>query len=72
MDYLEKQATSERSGTALALALMALRVYGRRVDAVRSALIEQLPITMALHNHAAIALAAYALNPERTYAAFTL
>jgi hypothetical protein len=72
VDYLEKQATSERSGTALALALLALRVYGRRDDAARSALIEQLPITMALQNHAAIALAVYALNSEQTYAAFTL
>jgi hypothetical protein len=72
VDYLEKQATSERSGTALALALLALRVYGRRDDAVRSALLEQLPITMALQNHAAIALAAYALSSQQTYAAFTL
>ena len=70
--YLEKHGTSERSGTALALALLALRVYGRRDDAVRSALIGQLPITMALQNHAAIALAAYALSSEQTYAAFTL
>jgi hypothetical protein len=72
VNYLEKHATSERSGTALALALLALRVYGRRDDAVRSALIGQLPITMALQNHAAIALAVYALNSEQTYAAFTL
>jgi hypothetical protein len=71
-DYLERQATRERSGTALALALIALRVYGRRGDAVRSALIEQLPVTMAFRNHAAIALASYALIPEQTYAAFTL
>jgi hypothetical protein len=72
VDYLEKQAISERSGTALALAVLALRVYGRRNDAVRSALVEQLPVTMALQNHAAIALAAYALGSEQTYAAFTL
>jgi hypothetical protein len=72
LDYLEEHATSERSGTALALALLALRTYGRRDDAVRSALIEQLPVTMALQNHAAVALAAYALSSEQTYAAFTL
>ncbi len=72
LDYLEKHATSERSGTALALALLALRVYARRDDAVRSALIEQLPVTMALQNHAAMALAVYALCSEQTYAAFTL
>jgi len=72
LDYLEEHATSERSGTALALALLALRTYGRRDNAVRSALIEQLPVTMALQNHAAVALAAYALSSEQTYAAFTL
>src|SRR5262247_1008514 len=72
VDYLEKHATSERSGTALALALLALRVHGRRDDAVRSALIAQLPVTMTLQNHAAVALAAYALSSEQTYAAFTL
>jgi hypothetical protein len=72
VDYLEKEATSERSGTALALALIALRVYGRSDDAVRSALITQVPTTIALQNHASIALAAYALNPEQSCAAFTL
>ena len=72
VDYLEKHATSERSGTALALALIVLRVYGRSDQAVRTALVEQLPITVALRNHAAIALASYALNPEQTHAAFTL
>ena len=72
VDYLEKHATSERSGTALALALLALRVHGRRDDAVRSALVAQLPVTMTLQNHAAVALAAYALSSEQTYAAFTL
>ena len=71
IDYLEEQATSERSGSALALALIALRVYGRSDDAVRTALIEQLAITIALQNHASIALAAYALSQE-SCAAFTL
>ncbi len=72
VEYLERQATSERSGTALALALIALRVYGRRDEAVRAALIEQVPVTMALRNHAAIAAASYALEPDQTYDAFTL
>jgi hypothetical protein len=71
-DYLQENATSERSATALALALIALRVYGRPDGRVRTALIEQLPITLALGNHAAIALAAYVLDPDQTYAAFTL
>ena len=71
-EYLQEYATSERSATALALALIALRVYGRPDGRVRNALIDQLPITLALGNHAAIALAAYALDPDQTYAAFTL
>jgi hypothetical protein len=71
-EYLQEYATSERSATALALALIALRVYSRPDGRVRTALLEQLPITLALGNHAAIALAAYALDPDQTYAAFTL
>jgi hypothetical protein len=72
IDYLERYATSERSGTALALAFITLGIYGRSTDAVRSALIEQLPTTIALGNCAAIAMAAYALNHDKGHAAFTL
>jgi hypothetical protein len=72
LNYLEQHATSELSGTGLGLALLALRAYGRQDDRVRAALIDQLPITMELRNHAAIALAFYALGPEQAHAAFTL
>lgn len=72
LDYLEKHATSERSGSTLALVLLALRVYGRRNDEVREALIEQMPLTMELGNQASIAMALCALGPERAYAAVTL
>ena len=72
IDYLEQQATSERSSIALGVALLALRACGRRNDSVRAALVEQLPVTLELRNHAAIALASYALGPEQTNAAFRL
>jgi len=72
LDYLERYATSERTGTALALTLLALRTCGRPSSSVRAALIEQLPITMDLGNHMAIALAAYALSSEQGNHAFTL
>lgn len=70
--YLREHATAERSGTALALAMIALGLYGCDQSAARSALLEQLPITRALGNCAAIALAAYALDPGQPYAALSL
>ncbi len=72
LNYLETHATSELSGTTLALTLLALRACGRRDNGVRAALIQQLSITMEFRNHAAIALALYALGPEQAHAAFTL
>jgi hypothetical protein len=72
LNYLESAATSERSGTALALALVALRACGRRHETVQAVLQQQLSITMELGNHVAIAMAVCALNAERTDAAFTL
>jgi hypothetical protein len=59
--FLERHATFERSATALSLASRALRAYGRDTQAVLAALREQLPITVALGNHAAAAAALYAL-----------
>jgi len=72
LDYLEHAATSERSGGALALALLALQACGRAHEPVRTALHEQLSITMEHRNHATIALAHCALGSERTHAAFAL
>lgn len=62
--FLERHSTFERSGMALALAARALRAYGRDASAVRSALVEQLPVTTALGNHAAVAAALYALTGD--------
>ena len=72
LDYLEQNATSERSASALALALLALEACGRPTSGIRAALIEQLPITMELGNHMAIALATYALGSDKVNNAFTL
>jgi hypothetical protein len=60
--FLEKHSTSERSAMALALASRALRAHKRDVKAVHAALQEQLPITIALGNHATAAAALYALT----------
>jgi len=62
LEFLERHATVERSAMALALASRALRGYGRDTTAVRSALRAQLPVTVALGNHAAAAAALYALR----------
>jgi hypothetical protein len=70
--YLEKDALSERSSLALSLALVALRVLGRPTDSVASALVEQLPTTMALGNLHAMALALYALGTDHADAALVL
>jgi hypothetical protein len=59
--FLERHATSECSAMALALASRALRAYGRDTAAVEAALRAQLPITVALGNHAAVAAALFAL-----------
>jgi hypothetical protein len=59
--FLERHSTFERSAMALGLASRALRGYGRDTTAVRAALREQLPITVALGNQAAVAAALYAL-----------
>jgi hypothetical protein len=63
-DYLERDATSEPSGVALSLALMALRAFGRSIELVRAALVEQVPTTLAMNNHLAAALTLCALGPD--------
>jgi hypothetical protein len=72
LEYLAGHATAERSAQALALAAIALNIYGRDTTAVRTALLAQLPTTIALGNQVAIALAAYALGPNQSDGAFTL
>ena len=70
LEFLERHSTSERSAMALGLASRALRAYGRDTTAVRAALREQLPITVALGNHAAAAAALYALMNDDDPSAF--
>ena len=66
--YLAGHATSERSGVALALSLLALRAVHLAVDGPREALREQLPTILAIGNHTSAALALYALEGERNAA----
>jgi hypothetical protein len=61
-EYLERQATAERSGVALALALLALTAFSGHTEPVRQALREQLPITLALGNQMSAALTLCALQ----------
>ena len=60
--YLESHATTERSGVALALALLALSALHLPCDAVRDSLRAQIPTILALGNQMSAALALYALK----------
>lgn len=70
--FLEQNALSERSGLALSLALIALRIYERpAVGTVRDALLAQVQTTIEFGNQMAAAMALYALtSPD--YDAFRL
>jgi len=72
LTWLEREALSERSSIALSLALVALRVFGRPVQAIASALVQQVPTTLALGNLHAAALALYALRTDHADAALAL
>jgi hypothetical protein len=72
IDFLETHATTERSGTALGLAAVALHAHGRDDAGVGGALIDQLSTTIELRNHAGLAIAACALERDYAHAAFTL
>ena len=70
--FLERDATSERSGTALALALMALRAYGRSTDALRDTVLAQVPTTLNLGKVTSVAMSLYALSEADRHAAVVL
>jgi hypothetical protein len=70
--YLLREGTSEKSAVALSLAVAGLRVLRQPTDAVQSALLGQLPTTIALGNQCAQALALYALRKDHHDAALTL
>jgi hypothetical protein len=65
VDWLEAHATTERSAMALALAAIALHVFGRPADAALSALVQEDRATAFLNNAHLTAMALYALTiPE--------
>jgi hypothetical protein len=71
-DYLERQATTERSGLALSLALLVLTAYHRATGSVRQALEEQIPTTLSLGNQLSAALTLCALQTGAGDAAVVL
>ena len=71
-EYLEREATTERSGVALSLALIVLTAYGRATGSVRQALQEQIPTTLTLGNQLSAALTLCALQPGAGDAALVL
>ena len=61
-EYLAREASSERSGIALSLALLSLAAWGDAAAAVRDVLVQQIPITLAVANTLSVALTLYALQ----------
>ena len=70
--FLENAAVSERSALALALALIALRTFGRPYDEVYAALTRQVSTTLTLGNQFSAALSLYALRTDHGDAALAL
>jgi hypothetical protein len=70
--YLMREAESESSGVALALALLAMRVLGHSSGSVEASLVRQLPTSLSLGSHLAAALGLFALRSDHGYAAITL
>lgn len=58
IEFLERAAVSERSGVALSLAFLAVKVFGRNAQPIRAALDAQISTTLQIGNHMAVALAA--------------
>jgi hypothetical protein len=72
IDFLERTAVTEVSGTALSLAFIALSILGRPVSVVRDALLGQIPTTLAFGNQMAAAMCLYALRAVDGHEAFAL
>src|SRR4029079_10801948 len=62
--FLESRAVAEQSAMALALALLALRVYGRNAGDVADYLLAQWERTAFLGNHHLTAMGLYSLTPR--------
>jgi hypothetical protein len=63
-DFLERNMLTERSGLALALSLLALRLLGRPHEGLSAALKAQAATTLMLGNHVNVALSLYALRTD--------
>ena len=63
--FLDEAHSRERTASALALASLALRVYGRATDDVDQRLVEAVPTSERLGNLQAMAMAVYALTAGR-------
>lgn len=72
IEFLEREGSRERSGSALALALMALSAFERPVSAVQEALIAQVPTTLEFGNQMSMAMSLYSLSTPGDHAAFRL
>ena len=72
LTYLEGHALAERTASSLALTACAFGALDRPTDPLRSAIVEQLPVSLEFGNQAALASALYALRSDHGYGAFKL
>jgi len=73
IDFLERSATTEVSGSALALAWLALTALDRPAPtALREALVAQAPTTISFGNQMSAAMLLYALRLQKNHNAFSL
>ncbi|MGH9202217.1 MAG: hypothetical protein ACRD2A_13395, partial [Vicinamibacterales bacterium] len=61
-----------RTASALALTACACSTYDRPTEAIRGALVDQLPVSLTFGNQATLASALYALRTDHGYGAFKL
>ncbi len=71
-DFLERNMLSERSGLALSLSLLALRLLGRPHEGLLAAMKTQVATTVMVGNHLNVALTLYALCTDHHDAALRI
>ena len=71
-DFLERNMLSERSGLALSLSLLALRMLGRPHEGLLAAMKKQVATTVMIGNHLNVALSLYALRTDHHDAALRI